>query len=61
MPFKTSFKHYLKQFFPKAEKAADLFPLKFVAIAQLIDLILILFQQVGCNFFLMLKSLISQL
>lgn len=48
MPFKTSFKQYFKQFFPKAEKAADLFPLKFAVIAKLVNLILILFQQVVC-------------
>lgn len=50
MPFKTGFKKYFKQCFPKAEQAADLFPLKFAAIAKLINLILILFQQVVCEF-----------
>lgn len=37
MPFRISFKQYFKQFFPKAEEAAVLFPLKFAAIAQLIN------------------------
>lgn len=53
---------HFKQFFPKAEKAEDLFPLKFAAITQVSNFILILFQQVECKFlFLMFKSLISQM